>query len=779
MTRLLRLSLYIGMTAVLCAAGIARGECIVTERTCSEPGGTRIVNGIAVTRDCWAYTEKKSCLTDESAEADGCSTLSADASRPGPGKCRRLDYACAQRVTGSDGSETCLAYRERWACESKIALPALNAAWTGQTEARARTVDESACSEILSDGSCRLQSETCNESDTECIRTYACGGVTRSGCSVLAAQGCTRIKAPACSGEGCVPEGRYRCVDKEIPAGVVEAGDATHVSTVTQALNSLTEDLGACAALSAPEGTECEVVAERCVDSEPAVRTVNGRKMTSPCWAYERELSCRRTVRNSTCRSLQALASEGSCTLEREECTARSGEACDAKRFVYRCSGGREAADAGEAEFISSESAEVGRVEISHCAELDADESCRPSGQECLLHHPDGSCREKRVTYTCTTGTATERVSSCSDLERDGTCRLKGTECLDPEPGAECRMLSKTYECGGERRSVTTGTACDATLCVGGVCAEAPMESSSDFVRGIAVLEIARQATVYGDAPGASIFGGSPSSCSVKAAGFSCCRHDNAGSAALSNSAFSVALVAGVQLAGEAIKYAGSPLVYDILSASEATSGLLTALYGDAASGAYTPSFSFYGVTASLEGGSLAFSFSPMGFLASVAGQMAAEYFSCTPEDRMHSVRAANGLCHYVGSYCAKKGGGTCLEKRESWCCFNSHLARSVQVQGRRQLGLGWGTPESPQCRGFTISEFQNLDFGAIDLSEIISEVASSSAAAAGAASEGTKARAGEAVRAEAASVPDAGGFGGKCAGASCPASSSTTRSTP
>ena len=145
----------------------------------------------------------------------------------------------------------------------------------------------------------------------------------------------------------------------------------------------------------------------------------------------------------------------------------------------------------------------------------------------------------------------------------------------------------------------------------------------------------------------------------------------------------------------------------------------------------------------------------------------------------MHSVRAANGLCHYVGSYCAKKGGGTCLEKRESWCCFNSHLARSVQVQGRRQLGLGWGTPESPQCRGFTISEFQNLDFGTIDLSEIISEVASSSAAAAGAASEGTKARAGEAVRAEAASVPDAGGFGGKCAGASCPASSSTTRSTP
>ena len=762
--------------AWLLAAGLASAECVVTERTCTEPGGTRVVNGVPVTRDCWAYAEKKTCLTDETGEADGCGTLSADASGSGPGGCRRLDYVCSRSVTDADGATVCLAYRERWACEKKIALPATNAEWTGATEARDRTLDDSACTEIASDATCSLVRETCNAADTECVREYACGGVRRTGCTALAALGCSRVKAPTCTGEGCVPQGAYRCVDKAVSGGVP---DAVLASTTTQALSSLTEDLGACAALSADEDTECEEVESRCVDAEPETRTVNGRKLKSSCWEYERTLSCKRTRTSSTCRSLQALAKDAACTLESEACTSEAGGECDEKRFTYRCRGGADAADAGEALLIASESLEVGRVDVSTCSDPEKDPACKKSGETCTERFADGSCKRKSVTYTCTEGSTSERINACTELERDASCRLTGSTCLDPQEGDECRMISRTYECGGGAESVKTGTVCDETLCVGGECSTAPSESSTDFVRGVAVLEIARQASVYGDAPGASIFGGNSSSCSVKAAGFSCCRHDNAGSVALSNTAFSVALVAGVQIAGEAIKYAGSPLVYDILSASEATSGLLTAIYGNAASGAYTPSFSLYGVTAAYEGGSLTFSFSPAGFLASVAGQMAAEYFSCTPEDRMHSVRAANGLCHYVGSFCAKKGGGACLEKRESWCCFNSHLARSVQVQGRAQLGMGWGTPEAPLCRGFTISEFQNLDFAAMDLSEIIREVANTSASAAAAASEGAIQRTEEASRGTSPAPEGAGAFDRKCAADSCAAPSSVVRSAP
>ena len=90
----------------------------------------------------------------------------------------------------------------------------------------------------------------------------------------------------------------------------------------------------------------------------------------------------------------------------------------------------------------------------------------------------------------------------------------------------------------------------------------------------------------------------------------------------------------------------------------------------------------------------------------------------------MHVLREARGLCHYVGSWCDKYAGSKCLEKKESWVCFNSKLARIIAEQGREQLGLSWGTPRQPLTRGFTLAEFQSLDFSRMDLSAIVSDIA-------------------------------------------------------
>jgi len=82
-----------------------------------------------------------------------------------------------------------------------------------------------------------------------------------------------------------------------------------------------------------------------------------------------------------------------------------------------------------------------------------------------------------------------------------------------------------------------------------------------------------------------------------------------------------------------------------------------------------------------------------------------------------------DGQCHYVGKYCAVKVLGICLQKKKTYCCFNSVLARIVQEQGREQLGLDWGSPKSPNCRGFTPEEFQKLDFSKMDFSEWYSDL--------------------------------------------------------
>lgn len=60
--------------------------------------------------------------------------------------------------------------------------------------------------------------------------------------------------------------------------------------------------------------------------------------------------------------------------------------------------------------------------------------------------------------------------------------------------------------------------------------------------------------------------------------------------------------------------------------------------------------------------------------------------------------------------------------------CFNSKLARTVQEEGRKQLGISWGTPERPVTRGFTLEEFQQLDFTKMDLTPVVAEIAEKAA---------------------------------------------------
>jgi len=94
----------------------------------------------------------------------------------------------------------------------------------------------------------------------------------------------------------------------------------------------------------------------------------------------------------------------------------------------------------------------------------------------------------------------------------------------------------------------------------------------------------------------------------------------------------------------------------------------------------------------------------------------------CNETEQMIAELKRRGMCHKVGSYCSKKILGICVQRKNTYCCFNSKLARIVHEQGRPQLeafaGNLWGEAESPRCRGFTVEEFQMLDFNRIDLSE-------------------------------------------------------------
>ena len=318
---------------------------------------------------------------------------------------------------------------------------------------------------------------------------------------------------------------------------------------------------------------------------------------------------------------------------------------------------------------IESSDEIIGIVEVDTCSDLESDSVCRKTSEVCT--QPGGTkivngvpvtkdCWATAITYTCGSGSG-EAVTDdgCEGLERREDCKLTESQCLGRDEFGNCTMLTKTFVCGGGTQEIVTGKDCDGELCIAGICEPAKPETSEDFLEGIAVWEILRQAGIYGEVEGDMIFKGTDSGCTVKMMGFSCCRNDVEGTAgSMSNSALSIGLEVGLDAGTELIKWLGSPYVYDILNSFESTQGVLQALYGSAGSGVYSPSFSYYGVSVGISSaGSLTLEFSPTAFLASIALEMAAEYFSCTDEDRMHALRKSRGLCHYVGSFCDKESG--------------------------------------------------------------------------------------------------------------------------
>ena len=90
----------------------------------------------------------------------------------------------------------------------------------------------------------------------------------------------------------------------------------------------------------------------------------------------------------------------------------------------------------------------------------------------------------------------------------------------------------------------------------------------------------------------------------------------------------------------------------------------------------------------------------------------------CNSEEKTLGDDKQKDLCVYVGEYCSDKTLGLCNEHKKSYCCFDSILAKVIQEQGRPQLGISFGAPESASCGGLTPAQLQQIDFSKIDFTE-------------------------------------------------------------
>lgn len=96
----------------------------------------------------------------------------------------------------------------------------------------------------------------------------------------------------------------------------------------------------------------------------------------------------------------------------------------------------------------------------------------------------------------------------------------------------------------------------------------------------------------------------------------------------------------------------------------------------------------------------------------------------CSSEEKALGEARERKLTVEVGEYCDRRVLGVCLQKKRSFCLFDSKLAQIVQQQGRQwQLGVGFGDAKSPDCRGITIDELQRIDFSRLDFANFYEDL--------------------------------------------------------
>lgn len=96
---------------------------------------------------------------------------------------------------------------------------------------------------------------------------------------------------------------------------------------------------------------------------------------------------------------------------------------------------------------------------------------------------------------------------------------------------------------------------------------------------------------------------------------------------------------------------------------------------------------------------------------------------NCSENEKMLAQQRSYNLCVQVGTYCDSRFLGKCIRKKTGFCCFGSKLSKTIQEQGRQQLGIGWGTPENPDCRALTTDELSRLDFSKMDLTPLYDDI--------------------------------------------------------
>jgi conjugal transfer mating pair stabilization protein TraN len=342
-----------------------------------------------------------------------------------------------------------------------------------------------------------------------------------------------------------------------------------------------------------------------------------------------------------------------------------------------------------------------------------------------------------------------------------------------------CYVFEETWDCGGLASiPVLTRTSdldCAGPVrCLGADCLEVTPEQSGDFARAAAALQSAQLAAADMDCTGGGcvVFSGEPLECKKAVGGIvNCCttpdgisladyislvfaigRIDSAlmgldkgntlrGSwevlrdpvvdtwSAVTERFTSVANNLMGKTAAD-VSDAAAPLSLDGFKQAlmQETAQWVAGVFGDAAANAL---FSVNGGAAVIGGSLQSGPIELGGLLGTTLSWVMTAYmiytiaviliqliWTCEQAEFELGAKRALRSCHAVGSYCKSKVLALCIERRSSYCCFNTPLARILNEQIRPQLGRGWGEADGPDCTGLAVNDLSRVDWSRVNLDE-------------------------------------------------------------
>jgi conjugal transfer mating pair stabilization protein TraN len=328
---------------------------------------------------------------------------------------------------------------------------------------------------------------------------------------------------------------------------------------------------------------------------------------------------------------------------------------------------------------------------------------------------------------------------------------LISSACQDTQqPSGTCDDWTYTYQC-----QIQPAQTSQQVVCTNGIFDTGqyptPQNPNNTFVLAAVSPEILRQGQLYSD-QGTKLFAGVSETCRKGYAGLqNCCK---SAPGAMNNSAVShVAFCA----AASVVKYYGSqaidwasPYVFDAMynngiwtdamtsafatggdtfGTTLASSGFTGGAYGFSYSATFIPNSGLMGANERIlsfgeNGANGVLEFNPYALAAAIALQVVMSLLSCTPDEQMLAQHKGANLSVYEHTDCSQSFLGACLQYTDTYCSFNSVLAKIIQTQGKAQLGF-----DPSDCSGLSIAQVQQLDFTRIDFTEFTASITAQASA--------------------------------------------------